>query len=76
MWNEPNKPLRLLLVSLLALALGLLKIGAVQTDSDLAWKVLAGGGVTLVLASILLGVMRSQRTPPSLQYKGIRGGKD
>jgi hypothetical protein len=68
-WNEPNMPLRLLLVSLLALALGLLVIGALQTDGVLAWEVLLGGGVTFVLALILLGAMRARRTSALRQHE-------
>jgi hypothetical protein len=60
-WHEPNKPLRLLLAILLALALGLLMIGAVQTDGNLAWEALSGGGGTLVAGMILVGVMRPRR---------------
>src|SRR5262245_16438147 len=67
-WNEPNKPLRLLLAFLLALALGLLMTGAVQTDSNLAWEVLSGSGGTLIAGMILVGVMRPRRRTALRQY--------
>jgi hypothetical protein len=70
-WNEPNKPLRLLLAVLLALALGLLIFGAVQTDGNLAWETLSSGGGTLVVGMILAGVMRSRRKMALRQHEQL-----
>jgi hypothetical protein len=68
MWNEPNKQLRLLLVILLTLALSLLMIGLLQTDGNLAWEALSGGGGALAAGLIALGVMRARRTRALRQY--------
>jgi hypothetical protein len=70
-WQEPNKPLRLLLAILLALALGLLVIAAVQTDGDLAWEALSGGGGAMVAAMILVGVMRPRRKKALRQHEQL-----
>src|SRR5262245_31318566 len=71
LWNEPNKPLRPLLAMLLALALGLLMFGAVQTDGILAWEILSGGGGTLVAGLILVGVMRPRRKIALRQHEQL-----
>jgi hypothetical protein len=68
-WAEPNKPLRLLLVSLLALAVGLLIVGATQGDSGGASGFMLGGGAALAAAALLLAWMRSRRQTARLQYE-------
>jgi hypothetical protein len=72
-WVEPNKPLRVLLASLLALALGLLMIGATQTDGDLALGFMSGSVLALVVALVLLGVMRARRKTALRQYEQTVG---
>ena len=60
-WHEPNKPLRLLLASLLALSLCLLVTGAAQADDMMVLGFMSGGGAALIAALILVGVMRARR---------------
>jgi hypothetical protein len=67
-WREPNRPLRLLLVSLLALALSLLVIGAAQVDDILVLAFMSGGGAACLSALILIVVMRSRRKTALRQY--------
>ena len=68
-WNEPNKLLRPLLVGLPALAFGLLMIGATQTEGDLAWDVIVGGGGAVVAGLGLFSVMRAERKTILRQHK-------
>jgi hypothetical protein len=68
MWREPNKSLRLLLASLLALSLCLLVTGAAQVDGALVVGFISGGGVAFISALILAGVMRTRRKTALSQH--------
>jgi hypothetical protein len=67
-WQEPNKPLRLLLASLLALSLCLLVTGAAQVDNTMVLGFMSGGGVALISTLILVGVMRARRKTALSQH--------
>jgi hypothetical protein len=67
-WHEPNRPLRLLLVSLLALAFCLLIIGVAQVDNMAAISFLSGGAASFISALILAGVMRARRKTALSQH--------
>jgi hypothetical protein len=69
-WQEPNKPLRLLLASLLALSLCLVVTGAAQVDDTMVLGFMSGGGAALIVALILVGVMRARRKTALRQYDG------
>ena len=69
-WQEPNKPLRLLLASLLALSLCLLATGAAQVDDTMVLGFMSGGGAALIVALTLVGVMRARRKTALRQYDG------
>jgi hypothetical protein len=68
-WQEPNKPLRLLLASLLALSLCLLVTGAAQVDGVMVVGFMSGGGVALIMALILVGLMRARRKAALSRYE-------
>jgi hypothetical protein len=72
-WNEPNRSLRLMLASLLALTLGLLIMGVTQVDDIMVWSYLSGGAVMFIAALILLGVMRARRTAALRHYDVAMG---
>jgi hypothetical protein len=67
-WREPNKPLRFLLAGLLALSLCLLMTGAAQVDDTVVMGFMSGGGVALISALILMGVMRARRKTALSQH--------
>jgi hypothetical protein len=68
-WNELNKLLHPLLAGLSALAFGLLLIGATQTEGDLAWEVISGGGGAVLAGLTLLTVMRAERKQVLRQHQ-------
>jgi hypothetical protein len=67
-WQEPNKPLRLLLAILLTLTSALLITGAAQVDDVAMFGFMAGGAISLVSAVILLAIMRARRRSALRHY--------